>query len=135
MNTMEFAGINPANEVSRRRTMSEIKKSIPGTLKISEDVIASIVRNSVGEIEGVYSILPARKSVKQFFLKEEQGGDIGISLNEDVVEITLKIIVRGGFKAVSVAEEVQNNVKNAVQSMTGITVSRVNVIVAEIVFE
>lgn len=135
MNTMEFAGTDRANEVSRRRTMSEIKKSIPGTLKISEDVIASIVKNSVGEIEGVYSILPARKSVKQFFLKEEQSGDIGISLNEDVVEITLKIIVRGGFKAVSVAEEVQNNVKNAVQSMTGITVSRVNVIVAEIVFE
>lgn len=132
---MEFAGTDRANEVSRRRTMSEIKKSIPGTLKISEDVIASIVKNSVGEIEGVYSILPARKSVKQFFLKEEQSGDIGISLNEDVVEITLKIIVRGGFKAVSVAEEVQNNVKNAVQSMTGITVSRVNVIVAEIVFE
>ncbi len=114
--------------------MSEIKKNIPGTLRISEDVITTIVKNAVHEVEGVYSVLPAKKSIKQFFLKEENNGDIGIVLNDDVVEISVKIIVKGGFKAVQVAEEVQSSIKNSVQSMTGITVSRVNVIVADVMF-
>lgn len=115
--------------------MAEIEKNIPGTLKISEDVIASIVRNTISEVEGVHSILPAKKTMKQFFLKEENYGDIGIILNEDVVEISIKIVINGGCKAISVAEEVQKTVKNAVQSMTGITVSRVNVVISEICFE
>lgn len=115
--------------------MAEIKKSIPGTLKISEDVIASIVKNSVADTDGVYSILPSRRSIKNFFLQKEDYGDISVCLNKDVVEISLKIVVKGGSKAIAVAENVQSNVKSSVQSMTGIAVARVNVIVSDIVFE
>lgn len=115
--------------------MADVKKSIPGALRISEDVIASIVKNSVSETDGVYSIYPAKKTIRDFFVQKENAGDIRIVLNEDVVEISLKIIVKGGSKAISVAENVQANVKNSVQSMTGIAVSRVNVVVADIVFE
>lgn len=115
--------------------MAEVKKSIPGSLKISEDVIAAIVRNAVNDTDGVYSILPSRKTIKDFFVKREDFGAMSISLNDDVVEISLKIVITGGSKAITVAENVQTNVKSAVQSMTGIAVSRVNVIVADIVFE
>lgn len=115
--------------------MAEIKKNIPGTLKIGENVIASIVKNSVSEINGVHSILPAKKSLRQFFINEENYGDIGISLNDGVVEISLKIVIKSGYKAISVAEEVQSEVKNSVQCMTGITVSRVNVVIADIDYE
>lgn len=115
--------------------MAEVKKSIPGALRISEDVIASIVKNSVGETEGVYSILPSKKTLRDLFVKREDYGDVRITLNDDVVEISLKIIVKGNSKAITVAENVQTNVKSSVQSMTGITVSRVNVIVSDIVFE
>lgn len=115
--------------------MADVKKSIPGALRISEDVIASIVKNSVNETDGVYAIVPSKKTIKDLFVKKEDIGDVSIKLNEDVVEITLKIIIKGGSKAVSVAESVQANVKSSVQSMTGIAVSRVNVVVADIVFE
>lgn len=115
--------------------MADIKRNIPGTLKISEEVIAAIVKNSVAETDGVYSILPSRKTIKDFFVTKEDYGDISVSLNDDVVEISLKIVVKGKSKAIAVAENVQTNVKSSVQSMTGITVSRVNVIVSDIVFE
>lgn len=115
--------------------MAEIKRNIPGALKIGENVIASIVSNSVKEIDGVHSILPAKKSIRQLFLNEENYGDIDIALNDGVVEISLKIVIKSGHKAISVAEEVQSEVKNAVQCMTGITVSRVNVVIADISFD
>lgn len=115
--------------------MADIKKNIPGSLKISEEVIASIVRNSVNDTDGVHSILPSPKSIADLFIKKDDFGAIKISLKDDVVEISLKIIIKGGSKAITVAENVQSNVKSAVQSMTGITVSRVNVKVADIVFE
>lgn len=115
--------------------MADVKKSIPGALRISEDVIASIVKNAVSETDGVYSILPSKKTIKDLFVKKEDIGDVTITLNDDVVEISLKIIIKGGSKAINVAEEVQTNVKSSVQSMTGIAVSRVNVIVSDIVFE
>ncbi len=115
--------------------MAEVKKSIPGSLKISEDVIASIVKNSVNDTDGVYSILPSPKTIKDLFVKKDDNGAIAISLKDDVVEISLKIIIKSGSKAITVAENVQSNVKSAVQSMTGIAVSRVNVIVADIAFE
>lgn len=115
--------------------MAQIKKNVPGALRISEDVIASIVKNAVNDTEGVYSILPSRKSIKDLFVQTQDFGDIKIALNDDVVEISLKIVIKGGNRAVSVAESVQANVKNDVQSMTGLAVSRVNVVVADIVFE
>ena len=74
--------------------MAEVKKSIPGSLKISEDVIASIVRNSVNDTDGVYSILPSTKTIKDLFVKKEDTGAISIALRDDVVEISLNILVR-----------------------------------------
>ena len=40
-----------------------------------------------------------------------------------------------GNKVTVVAEEIQNNVKSSVQTMTGVAVARVNVTIAGIVFD
>ena len=55
---------------------------------------------------------------------------IVVEMTEDVAEITVNILVKYGCKIPPLAERVQENVKNAVQNMTQITVSRVNVVVA-----
>lgn len=44
------------------------------------------------------------------------------------------MILAGGYKIPAVAEKVQKAVKESVQSMTGITVSRVNMVVAGVRF-
>ena len=48
-------------------------------------------------------------------------------LTGESAEIDISIIVISGHKAVRVAEAVQQSVKSAVQNMTGIAVSKVNV--------
>lgn len=60
---------------------------------------------------------------------------IRVSMMGEVAAIDMKIIVKSGVKACSVAQEVQTAVKDNVQSMTGLTVARVNVTVNGVVFE
>ena len=100
---------------------------VNGSLQISTEVIAKIARMAALEIEGVKEVSPATAGVKGLLSKSKS---MAVSLNDDVDELTLQVVVFYGAKIPSVCEKVQKNVKAAVQSMTSITVSRVNVIVA-----
>ncbi len=52
-----------------------------------------------------------------------------VELTDEVAEITVDVVVRYGYRIPSVSEALQKNVKASVQNMTGITVSKVNVVV------
>lgn len=110
-----------------------------GTLKVSESVLATIVKCAALEVEGVESLAHSSprniSSVKALLNKNTQKGSIRIRLVGDVVEIAVRIIVKHGHNVVSIAEEIQNNVKSSVQTMTGIAVAVVNVQIAGVVFE
>ena len=67
--------------------------------------------------------------------KVRKNGPIRISMMGDVAAIDIKIVVKSGFKACSVAQDVQNAVKENVQNMTGVAVARVNVTISGVVFE
>ncbi|MPN34009.1 hypothetical protein SDC9_181501 [bioreactor metagenome] len=54
---------------------------------------------------------------------------VDVELTEEVAVITVSILVQYGYRIPVVSEALQKNVKAAVQNMTGITVSKVNVIV------
>ena len=109
--------------------MSKVKKEVDKTLKISESVIAGVVTNAVKEVEGVNGIAPVKKSLKQIWLKEETFGEIRVDTVDDVLVLSIGIILENGAKAVLVSEYVQQAVKNAVQNMLGLTVTKVNVTV------
>ena len=100
---------------------------VNGSLQISTEVIAKIARMAALEIEGVKEVSPATAGVKGLLSKSKS---VVVSLNDDVAELTLQVVVFYGAKIPAVCEKVQKNVKAAVQNMTSITVSRVNVIVA-----
>ena len=118
-----------------------------GTLKISEEVILTIAKLAISEIKGVEDIVPvndfgvANKSLQKLASKDwviarklfgKKNNLIKVKLLGDIVEITLAVIVEQGYKVIMVAESIQDSVKSSVQSMTGITVSRVNVIISGI---
>ncbi|MCL2633897.1 MAG: Asp23/Gls24 family envelope stress response protein [Oscillospiraceae bacterium] len=105
------------------------KKHMPmGSLKISNEVVAKIAELAAMEIKGV--------SVKGSHLDTQENpllianrfiNPISARLTGEAAEIDISIVVISGFKAVNVAEAVQKSVKSAVQNMTGIAVSKVNV--------
>ncbi len=104
-----------------------------GILKVSNEVIMKIAELAACEISGVASengklMVPQSLIGLGTFL----GFPVKVSVSKESVVIDLSIITEQGSKAINVASAVQASVKSAVQNMTGITVSKVNVNIAGI---
>ena len=105
-----------------------------GSLKISQDVIATIAKYAVDEIEGIHSLAASRLPLKNISRKNITAKPVIINLNDDVAVIDISVIVEAGCKIRTVAEELQKAVKETVQTMCGIRVSKVNIHVEGIHF-
>ncbi len=111
-------------------TISEENNSM-GEIKINHSVVASIVRLSATEIDGVYAIGSSIvEGITEIFSKKET--DRGVKVNQDeaghyVIEV--RVILRFGVELAKVAVKIQENVRQQVERMTMNTVARVNVII------
>ena len=105
------------------------KPVLVGNVKISENVIRSIAQDAALEIDGVESLAAVRKSVLHVT------SPVTITISGDAVAITLNLMLKSGYHLQRVAEQVQRSVKENVQSMTGVVVSKVHIVAAGLVFE
>lgn len=105
------------------------KPETPGEVRISEHVIRSIAGVAAKEIEGVADLAAVRTGL----LHTE--APVTVQIVRDTVEITIRLVLQSGCRLTGVAEQVQQRIKENVQSMTGVIVSKVHVIAADIVFD
>lgn len=110
-------------------TMNNVKDVQNNSLKVSEDVIYHIAQVAACDVKGVSGLCEEKLPFANIFLKSDKSSAIKIKMQGDVVEISVSIIVNCGFKIASVAELVQQKIKEDIQTMTGIAVSKINVIV------
>ena len=103
-----------------------------GSLQISTEVLGKIARCAALEVEGVVEVSCGNqnKKVKELLAKTNVQSPVTVVMKDGTAEITLHIVVAFGAKAPAVAEKVQENVKAAVQNMTNVTVSRVDLVIA-----
>ncbi len=104
--------------------------------EISEEVIASIAVNAAKEVEGVSGFSNHPKNLKNF-MKISDGNlkYAEIELTETDVSVHIYVNVLSGTRIPDMAQQVQDNIRLAVQSMTGITVNDVEVTVCSVDFE
>lgn len=108
--------------------MDTNKIKTQSSLNISNEVVSTIAQNTINEIEGVYSL--STLPIKYGVLKTPTAAKpVRIQVSSEAAQIDLAIIVDMNHKIKEVCEQVQLLVKDAVQNMTGITVSKVNVFV------
>lgn len=105
-----------------------------GILRISQDVIATIACCAATEIAGVAGLATYSTNIRNIFTKNAVNKSVVVNLNDDVAVIDVHLNLFFGAKIPSVSEAVQRSVKEAVQNMTGITVSKVNVFIGDITF-
>lgn len=105
-----------------------------GSLRVSENVIVTIVKNAASEIDGVYKIATKPIRIKSLLQSSSDPSDIKVTMVDGVCRIAMSIVANSGRNIVSVCEQIQEKVKAAVQSMTGVTVSRVDVSVTDVNF-
>ena len=114
--------------------MSDNTNKIEKSLHINQGVIAQIITNSISEVDGVFGVAPVMKTPRQIWLRQESVGNIRIGLVDDVLSVSIGVILESGTKAVAAAEEIQEKVKSSVQTMLGLTVAKVNVTVCGVHF-
>ena len=103
-----------------------------GSLQISTEVIGKIARCAALEIDGVAEVSCGRQNKKLKDLLEASSiqSPVVVEMRDGTANITLNLMMSFGARIPAVAEKVQENVKNAVQNMTNVTVSRVNLVIA-----
>lgn len=106
---------------------------IGSNLHISTDVIAKIAKIAAMEIDGVEDIACAGTGVKGLLGKTNLQKPIQVQMNDGIAEITISLMVAYGTKIKTICEKVHENVKSAIQNMTGITVGHVNIVISGLV--
>lgn len=108
----------------------ELMEEKKDTLKISDEVVAVITGVAASETEGVFSVGTgsfASGWTELLSGKKNNAKGIKVVMGEGSVTIEIQLVVKYGVRITDVAASVQENVKNAVEEMTGFTVEKVDV--------
>ena len=105
----------------------EVKEE--NSIRIAEDVVAVIASVAVSEVPGVYSMAGgfAGGITEVLSGKKNMSKGIKVEVGEKEAKVDVNIIVEYGTRIPDVAFEIQNRVKKAVETMTGLKVVEVNV--------
>ena len=103
-----------------------------GSINISEDVVAAIAVSAALEVDGVGEL--AQSSSSGYRGKKNAVKGVKLTIGDDSVIVDLQIMVKYGQPIPQVAQNVQEAVVNAVESMTELKVCQVNVRICGVVF-
>ena len=107
-----------------------------GEIKIHSHVIAAIARLAALKVPGVAALSASfTQGLAQFFGKKPDDTGIRVLLMDTGVVLDLYVVVHFGVRIPQVAWQVQNDVRQAVEQMTGKNVKAVNVVVQSLQFE
>ena len=107
-----------------------------GNVNISEDVIVTISNIAANEIEGVAGVYSGiADALMEIFRGKKFNKGVSVVLEEEKISVTIIIDVEYGRIIPEVAKKVQENIKNAIESMTEREVNEVNVHVHGVVIK
>ena len=119
----------------QEHTMGETETAY-GSIHISEEAVATIVRMAADRVEGIaHAPLSMASGFTEKLGKKNPAKGVKVELSEQEVKIALYIYVDYGVKIPKLAMELQKEVRQAVQLMTGLSVKEVNIYVQGISFE
>ncbi|ANE47452.1 membrane protein [Paenibacillus swuensis] len=114
--------------------MSEVNDT--GLVRISDDVVATIAGLAALETPGVAAMSGGMSEglAKRLSGKNAQKG-VTVEVGQLEAAIDLRVIVHYGSRIQEVCRELQENIKEAVENMTGLLVVEVNVKVEGVAFK
>lgn len=106
-----------------------------GIVKISDDVVSVIAGLAAAEIKGITGMSTGLTGGITQILGGKKSPSKGVKVNvgEEGASIDIIVGVEYGIKIPEVAKAVQDSVKKAVETMTGLKVSAVNIFVHNII--
>ena len=118
-------------ETLNKSVDQEDRKEKFGEVKIADEVIAIIAGLAATEVEGVASMAGniTNEWVSRLGMKKLSRG-VKVEVTEEHVSVDLSLNIRYGYNIPDVSEKVQERVKTAIETMTGLVVLDVNIKIA-----
>ena len=126
---MENEEIKNENEEVNGQEEIALSDNDTNEIRIADDVVAVIAGVAVSEVAGVAEMAGgfAGGITEVLSGKKNLAKGIKVEVGDKETKIDVNIIVEYGVRIPDVAFEIQNRVKKAVESMTGLKVVEVNV--------
>ncbi|MGE5328794.1 MAG: Asp23/Gls24 family envelope stress response protein [Deltaproteobacteria bacterium] len=116
--------------------MAEQVKENAGSIKIANEVVAIIAGLAASEVNGVAGMSGGiAGDIVEILKGKNLSKGVKVEVGEKETAIDLFIIVEYGVRIPDIAWEIQNKVKKAVESMTGLIAVEVNIHVQAVNFE
>ena len=121
-NNNEIMNVEQANEMV-------VNNENNNKIRIADEVVAVIAGKAVSEIQGVYEMSGGFAGGISEVLsgKKNLAKGIKVVVTEKEAKVDVNIIVEYGVRIPEIAFEIQTKVKKAVETMTGLKVTEVNV--------
>ncbi|MCI8947384.1 MAG: Asp23/Gls24 family envelope stress response protein [Lachnospiraceae bacterium] len=119
---------------SERNISISGEKGQIGEVRIADDVVASIAGLAALEVDGVASM--AGNATDELLSRVGvRGTNKGakVEVVDRVVSVEMAVNLKYGFNIPTVSEKIQEKVKSAIETMTGLTVADVNIRIAGVV--
>ena len=104
-----------------------------GTVKIADEVVAIIAGLAATEVKGVSSMAGniTNELVGKLGMKNLSKG-VRVTVTPENVQVDLTINIAYGYSIPDVSKAVQEKVKSAIETMTGLAVSEINIRIADV---
>lgn len=108
-----------------------------GNVKISDDVVATIAGVATMGCSGVFGMAGtfAGDIAEKLGAKKNPNKGVKVEMTETSARVDLYIIVKYGVRIPELAWEIQEEVKNSIESMTGLIVDKVNIHIEGVNFD
>lgn len=100
-----------------------------GVVRIADEVVSTVAGMAVAEVEGVSAMSGGGwgTDLVEKLGKKNYGKGIKVEVGEDTTSLDIYLVVEFGYAIPQLAENVQKEVKLAVESMIGLKVSQINI--------
>lgn len=121
-----------AKDIDAKSTLKESKGK--GQVQIADEVVAIIAGLAATEVDGVASMAGniTNELVGKLGMKNLAKG-VRVEVSPEAVIVDMALNVKYGYSIPNTSKTVQEKVKTAIENMTGLTVSEVNIRIAGVV--
>ena len=102
-----------------------------GSVQIADEVVAMIASLAATEVDGVSSMVGniTNELMSKVGMKNLTRG-VRVDVQGSSVKVDLAVLMEYGYNIPGTSQKVQERVKNAIENMTGLTVTDVNIRIA-----
>lgn len=115
---------------------ADYEKTEMGTIQIAPEVIEIIAGMATVEVPGVAGMSGGLAGgIAELLGRKNVSKGVKVEVGQREAAIDVSIVIEFGTKIPEVASGVQTNVKQAIESMTGLSVVQVNVHIHDVIFK